>query len=301
LSAATVATAAGLARPARADNRKASDPFRYCLNTSTLHGQKLDLAQVVDIAARAGYQAIEPWVFELEEYVRKGNNLRQLAQRIRDRGLSVESAIAFPEWVVDDPARRKKALEETRRAMDVVSQIGGRRLAAPPAGATRDALDLHRVAERYRALLDLGDKMGVVAQAELWGFSRTLGRLGEAALVAIESGHPKACILADVFHLYKGGSSFGGLRLLSGSAMHVLHFNDYPAQPRRSDITDAQRVYPGDGVAPLREIVKDLRRIGYQGVLSLELFNREYWKQDALKVARTGLEKMRAVARASLA
>jgi 2-keto-myo-inositol isomerase len=35
-------------------------------------------------------------------------------------------------------------------------------------------------------------------------------------------------------------------------------------------------------------------------VLSLELFNRDYWKQDALQVARTGLEKMRAVARRSL-
>ena len=28
--------------------------------------------------------------------------------------------------------------------------------------------------------------------------------------------------------------------------------------------------------------------------LSLELFNREYWKLDALTVARTGLEKMKA-------
>jgi hypothetical protein len=32
-------------------------------------------------------------------------------------------------------------------------------------------------------------------------------------------------------------------------------------------------------------------------MLSLELFNRDYWKQDALEVARTGLQKMRAVVR----
>ena len=56
---------------------------------------------------------------------------------------------------------------------------------------------------------------------------------------------------------------------------------------------------PGDGVAPLKEILRELRRIGYRGVLSLELFNRDYWKQDALTVARTGLEKMKAVVRAS--
>jgi hypothetical protein len=50
-------------------------------------------------------------------------------------------------------------------------------------------------------------------------------------------------------------------------------------------------------VAPL---TRDLRRIGCRGVLPLELFNREYWKQDALKVAQTGLGKMRAVVRASV-
>jgi 2-keto-myo-inositol isomerase len=155
------------------------------------------------------------------------------------------------------------------------------------------------VAERYRALLELGDRMGVVPEMEFWGPSPVVSRLGQAAQVAMESGHPKACILADVFHLYKGGSTLEGLRLLSGTAMHVLHFNDYPSLPRNS-ITDAERVYPGDGAAPLKTILQDLKAIGFRGFLSLELFNRDYWKQDALSVARTGLEKMRSVVQQSL-
>ena len=101
--------------------------------------------------------------------------------------------------------------------------------------------------------------------------------------------------LVDVFHVYKGGSSFMGLRLLSGSALHVIHMNDYPANPPRSEIKDAQRVYPGDGVAPLGSMLRDLFATGFSGTLSLELFNRAYWEQDALNVARTGLEKMKEV------
>jgi sugar phosphate isomerase/epimerase len=296
--------AIGAAEPSAADpkERPAAEPFGYCLNTSTLSGQNLDLVQLVDIAAKAGYHALEPWIRELEQYVKNGGSLKALGQRIRDHGLSVESAIGFSEWIVDDSERRRKGLEETKRAMELVQQIGGKRLAAPPVGATNQTdLDLLKAADRYRALLDLGDRMAVVPQVEVWGFSRTLRRLGEAALVAMESGHPKACVLPDVYHLYKGGSSLAGLRLLRGSALHVLHFNDYPAQPPRDTITDAQRVYPGDGVAPLKGIVRDLREIGFRGVLSLELFNRDYWKQDALTVARTGLEKMRTVVRNSLA
>jgi sugar phosphate isomerase/epimerase len=297
---------AGLAAPTAeaqpASRDQATEPFGYCLNTSTLMGQKLDIVELVEITAKAGYQAIEPWISELEHYVKAGGNLKVLGQRIRDRGLTVESAIGFAEWIVDDPARRKKGLEEARRHLDMVQQIGGKRLAAPPAGATNEThFDLFKAAERYRTLLELGEQIGVVPQVELWGFSRTLSRLGEVCFVALESGHAQACMLLDVYHIYKGGSSLNGLRLLNGAAMHVLHFNDYPGQPPRASITDAQRVYPGDGVAPLKAILRDLRQIGYRGVLSLELFNRDYWKQDAFTVAQTGLERMRNVVRSSLA
>ena len=134
----------------------------------------------------------------------------------------------------------------------------------------------------------------------MWGFSTSLSRLGESAQVAIECGHPKACVLADVYHLHKGGSGFTGLKLLGPAALQVFHMNDYPAMPPRDTITDAHRVYPGDGVAPLAALLRELRLAGFRGLLSLELFNRDYWKQDPLAVARTGLEKMKAVVAASL-
>jgi sugar phosphate isomerase/epimerase len=116
----------------------------------------------------------------------------------------------------------------------------------------------------------------------------------------MEAQHPKACILADVFHLYKGGSNYGGLRLLSADSMHVMHLNDYPAQIPRKEITDDKRVFPGEGSAPLKDIFRTLRQIGFHGYLSLELFNRDYWRQDALQVARTGLEKARVMVQSSL-
>jgi 2-keto-myo-inositol isomerase len=278
-----------------------SEPFRYCLNTGSIRGQKLSLIEEIEIAAKAGYSGIEPWIAEIEEHVTGGGTLTNLAKRLHDAGLTVESAIGFAEWIVDDDARRAKGLEQAKRDMDLVAQLGGRRIAAPPMGATEQTdMNLLRAAERYRALLELGDRMGVVPMVEVWGFSKTLCRLGEAAFVAIESGHPQACILADVYHLYKGGSGHSGVRALNGATMHVFHVNDYPAAPPRETITDADRVYPGDGVAPLDRLFRDLRDIGYRGTLSLELFNETYYRQDALTVAKTGLEKTRAAVRKAL-
>lgn len=276
-------------------------PFSYCLNTSTIRGQKLSLDKEIEITAKAGYHAIEPWVNKIHDYAKSGGSLTELRRRISDLGLTVESAISFSQWIVDDDARRGEALEQNKRDMDVLARIGGKRIAAPPAGATREAgLDLMKAAGRYRALLELGDEMGVVPQVEVWGSSKNLHRLGQAMFVVIESGHPKACLLPDVYHTYKGGSDFNGFKLLSPKAIQVFHMNDYPADPPRETIGDRDRVFPGDGIAPLTQILQDLHANNNRAVLSLELFSPTYWEQDPLKVAKTGLAKMKAAVNKAL-
>jgi sugar phosphate isomerase/epimerase len=274
----------------------------YCLNTATIRGQKLGIGREVEIAAEAGYSAIEPWIESLRRWKEGGHPLADLRKKIEDLGLTVESGIGFAPFLVDNPEARAKALEQARQDMDLLAQIGARRIAAPPAGATQHAgLDLLQAAERYRALLELGDQMGVTPMLELWGFSKNLSRLGEAALVALETRHPKAGLLADVYHLHKGGSDFAGLRQLSAQAVQVFHMNDFPAEPPRAAIHDSHRVHCGDGVAPWKEILANLAVGGGRKVLSLELFNKTYYAQDALEVARTGLEKMKATVAQALA
>ncbi len=268
--------------------------FKFCLNTSTLRGYQLSLRELIDIASRAGYEAIEPWVSDLDAHEKSGGTLEEAARQVRDSGLSVQGMIGFFEWIVDDEARRKAALEQARRDMERVARLGGTLIAAPPWGATEvSGLDLNLAAQRYAALCEVGRACGVRPLVEVWGFSKTLSRLGEAAYVAIESGHPDACILADVYHLHKGGSPHQGLALLNGKKLPLFHVNDYPAQPARQEIKDEQRVWPGDGVAPLPEIFATLQGIGFEGFLSLELFNPDYWRGDPLETARLGLSKLR--------
>jgi 2-keto-myo-inositol isomerase len=303
--------AGGLAMSATATGAEpVKTGFGYCLNTSTVRdkdGKSRAITDLIDIAAKAGYDAIEPWISELDAYTNGGGKLEDLAKRIKDAGLVVPDAIGFAEWIVEDPERRKKGLEQAKRDMDKVAKIGGSRLAAPPVGATggmskRDdpkftqpIVDLVAAGDRYRELLTIGEKLGITPIVEVWGFSKTLRRLGEALLVAVESGNSRGCVLPDIYHLYKGGSDFAGLPLLSASAIGIFHVNDYP-KIDRDKIKDADRVYPGDGIAPLKDVFATLRKAGYTGYLSLELFNPEYWKQDPHEVAKTGLTKMKAVA-----
>ena len=278
------------------------EPFGYCLNTATIRGQKLSVTEEVEIAAEAGYRGIEPWTRNIKRYLDEGGSLADLGKRIADLGLKVVSAIGFPRWAVNDEQERAKGVEQLRVEMDMVAQIGGRHIAAPPAGINRsEDVSLSDVGRRYRAVLEMGREMGVVPQLEIWGSALTLGRVSEAVHVAAEADHPDACLLLDAYHMYRGGSGFECLRLLNGASMHDFHLNDYPGEPPREELKDSDRVYPGDGVCPLDFVLGTLYRTGFRGMLSLEVFNRTYWEQDPLAVARTGLQKMRAAVARALA
>ena len=263
--------------------------FKTCLNTSTLRGYKLPLSQLVQITREAGFDAIEPWIEELEAHQNAGGSLQELGAQIRDLGLSVQGAIGFAPWITGSHA----ALEQAQRDMELVAKIGGTLIAAPPMGAVDEKMtDLDLIAQRYADLCAIGRETGVRPLVEVWGFSQTLSKLGEAAFVAIESGAANAGVLADVYHLYKGGSPLAGLKMLNAKALPIFHVNDYPDVAPAS-IADADRVWPGDGVAPLRQTFETLREIGFDGFVSLELFNPSYWQGDALQTAKTGREKLR--------
>jgi len=305
LIAATAMTAASISQKQVQGVTQSSSqlPVRFALNTSTVRGQKLTIEEQVDLTGTAVYDGIEPWVRDIQMFVEDGGSLDDLKKKIVDRGLTVDCAIGFAYWFVDDPDARAKGLEQAKEEMALVKAIGGNRVAAPPVGGHRgDSTPppLPVIAERYRALLEVGEEIGVVPQLELWGFSPTLSKLSELAYVAAGAGHPDACVLPDFYHIYKGGNDFASLGMIEASRMHCFHMNDYPADPPLSEIADKDRVFPGDGVCPLPKIIRQLLDHGFNGTFSLELFNPEYWERDPAEVASEGLQKSRAVVQAAL-
>jgi sugar phosphate isomerase/epimerase len=196
--------------------------------------------------------------------------------------------------MVSDNEKRRLGLIQLEEEMNWLAALGGKRIAAPPAGVGRDEpIDWLQAGLRYKAALDLGRKTGVMPQLEFWGASGTMFHLSQVMAVAAAANDADARILPDVYHLFRGGSGFDALTMLSGPTIEIFHFNDYVANIPQEKQTDNDRVYPGDGIAPWSKILQILKEMGTPKVLSLELFNKEYWKQDPLEVAKTGLMKMK--------
>jgi sugar phosphate isomerase/epimerase len=262
--------------------------FRYSLNTSTI--QPAGLLEKIEAARAAGYDGIELWITDVEAWLEQGRPLADVRKALDDAGLARPSMIYLKGWCDDDPASRAAALDLCRRRLDLARKLGVERIVAgPPQGIVPLAV----VTQRYRELLETSVVHGVPASIEYLGFVQGVNTLEAAWEICRGADHPAATLTHDAWHLFRGGSNPATLEQIPAERISIVHWDDAPPQPPREVQTDHDRVMPGDGILPLRETAGQLRRMGYRRMLSLELFNHDYWRQDPLEVAREGLRKMK--------
>ena len=276
--------------------RSVMQRLAYCLNTSTIRQAKL--LDKIRIAGECGYDAIELWNDEMDEYIRSGGKMSDIAKALSDYNLSVPSVIAIHNWMTTSGDEYRKAIDEAKRRMEQAAEVGAKHIVATPPVRSEVPFDPSAAAERYLQLLELGRGIGVLPAVEFLGFSEVVSKVGQAWDIVKLSKASDGSIVLDTFHLYRGGSSLEDVPDLTGQFIAIFHFNDVPAEIPREKLTDADRIYPGDGILPLRQTVEEVMKRGYSGAISLELFNRALWEKDPMEVARIGLEKMKAIVEA---
>lgn len=265
-------------------------PWPICLNTSTIRPATMD--QKIEAAATAGYDGMELWTQDLEDHEKNGGSVKDLGKKIADNGLFVIDVIGLWGCMPEPEEAWQQQQEQNRTRMRLVSEVGSQHVAVLPL-PDRENFDLRWATDRYRDLLVMGiEEYGINPAFEFVGFFKGVNRLGQAVMAAIDANHPKAKVIPDTFHLYRGGSGFGGIQHLNGEFIAVFHWNDVGPEPGQFELSDEHRIYPGDGILPLEQTLRDLAAIGATCPLSLEMFNREHWSQDPNVVAETGLRKM---------
>lgn len=276
-------------------------PMRVSLNTSTLIHYQLGADVQIDWVGEAGFDGIELWMRDIKAYIEKGGKPEALKAKLETHALTLENIIGFSKWCSDDAKERQVALEQLREEMNITAALGGRYIATPVQGIeTWDRNQLDAYAERYRNILELGDETGVTPLIELWGMG-ALHKVSDCAHIVIATGHPKAAMLLDFYHVYRGGNDWDTIDTLNGKKLPVIHMNDYPADPPYDQLKDADRVLPGEGVCPFQQVIPKLYHAGFRGGLSVELFNQEYWNtMDAKTLLRQSYEKTYTVIEKSL-
>ena len=109
------------------------------------------------------------------------------------------------------------------------------------------------------------------------------------------ANHPDSTIVLDPFRIYRDGGEIEDMKGIPGEKIAVFHFNDALAEPARAEQSDADSMYPSDGILDLGQSISILKDANYTSAISLELFNPSYWEEDTAEVARIELEKMQTV------
>jgi 2-keto-myo-inositol isomerase len=264
--------------------------FLFCLNTSTI--RPTPLWEKIRVAGQAGYAAIEPWNDEITAYLEQGGTLPELKRAIAGAGLRVVSVIALHGWITAEGVEYQGVLEDCRRRMAQAAELGSPYIVASP---PQQVVDVHRASARFGELLKIGAEIGVLPSMEFLGFVEGVKDVSTAWAIAAGTGDPRATVVADVFHMIRGGGNVDDLLQLPGDRLACFHINDLPPEPDPLTQKDQDRVMVGEGIADLPRVIANLRTIGYHGPISLELFNRGLWAQDPLQVVKRGLDRIRAL------
>jgi len=153
--------------------------------------------------------------------------------------------------------------------------------------------DVERGIVSVREVGDIAARHGVRLALEfnaLCEYWNTLPRVRE---VVARAAHPACGLLLDTYHLGKSGAAPEALDDLEPSEIAYVQFSDVPRHPAPGVFTD--RLPPGGGTVPFRDLFARIAKKGYAGYLSYEAPNPAAWARDPRTVAREALDATRAV------
>jgi 2-keto-myo-inositol isomerase len=253
-----------------------------------------DLATDIRIAGEAGYDVIELRDNKIDDFLARGGSLDDVRRMLSEAGVQPWTINAISYVGVGGAEGDAKAVARCRELSRVAQAIGCPWVLVVP-GATEERSDdqvLEDTAATYGAMVDAAAEYGAGVAFEFMGFPWAAVRdVGGALKVVQRANRPNTGIIIDTAHFYAGDSTLESIKSMDPDKLVVLHINDVESGVAKPDILDGHRLYPGDGVLPLDDILGAAQAIGWDGVLSVELFREEYWQLDPLAVAREAKEK----------
>lgn len=241
--------------------------------------------------AAAGFDGAE--IFE-NDLLSTHLGARQIAAMMADLGLACTMFQPFRDLEGLPGPARARAFDRLERKFDVMADLGTDLVlvcssCSPQAEGERARLldDLAEAAERAGRR---GMRIGYEALA--WG--RHVNDHREAWALVRDVDHPSLGLVLDSFHSLARGipsSSIGDIR---GDKLFIVQVCDAPLlQMDYLGWSRHFRCMPGQGDFPLDDWAEAIRRTGYDGYWSLEIFNDRFRAGSASGVALDGLRSLR--------
>ena len=254
------------------------------------------IQEFLEATAAAGIGKVGLWRQDVEEV-----GLDALRRRTDDAGLHVTSLCRGGFLTAADPAERRAALEDNRRAIEETVGLGAPTLVMVVGGVTREDKDLTaaraRVAEGIAELAPYAEDAGITLSLEpmhpMFGADRAvLSTTHQALDVAEQVASPAVGVVVDTYHVWWDPQLAGAIERAARSdrllCYQVCDWNlPLAAEPLYS------RGYMGDGFIDFPAITTLIKNAGYTGDIEVEIFNEDVWADPAPTALATIADRYR--------
>jgi 2-keto-myo-inositol isomerase len=267
---------------------------------------KMTLAMHQQTSAAAGYlKSLEGWSRAGIKFVEltagsvdgflKTDSLPAARRVLTDLGLTPVSAASGTFGIWEPGPNRAAAVENYKRRCEMFAGLGLTRIYTPSAAMQKFTQDDYKAgADNMREIGVIAKQFGMTAMIEATRASTFVASLPTMLRMTREAGN--VAPLLDTYHFWSGPSKLEDLDLIRRGEIGHMHFQDTPDTPREL-LEQTTRVIPGDGVAPLQQILRKLADKEYNGSLSVELFLPKFTQGDPFEVAREIRQKSEVVMR----
>lgn len=264
--------------------------MKIALNgATTMHA---DLETDIKAASEAGFELIEIWAAKLREFL-KTKTTADLKNLLEENNLEPYSINSIEHITFRNAEDYEQIKAETEELSTIAGEIGCPYVVVVPGKLPDNANEEEIIEESVRVLNELGriaEKHNVSLAFEFLGQTDcSVQTLDLCNKIVEKVNRENIGNVIDTFHFYAGNSTFEAIDSMKPEKLFIFHINDAENLPKEA-LTDAHRLYPGTGILPIKEIKAHFDKIGYDRMVSIEIFRPEYWNQDPFEVAKKAKE-----------
>jgi 4-hydroxyphenylpyruvate dioxygenase len=245
-----------------------------------------NLQEKLEAIAAAGFGVVEIFENDLIAYPGSPRDVRRICD---DLGLEIITCQPFRDFEGMPEAKRQRTFDRAERKFDLLQELGSDLLfvcssLAPDAegGIDRLAADFAELGARAAAR-----NMRVGFEALAWG--RHTYDYRDAWEIVRRANHPNVGTILDTFHILSRDLDLSVIRTIPQDRIFMVQVADAPRlQMDYLSWSRHWRCLPGQGDFDLARFMTALDATGYDGVLSLEIFNDRFRAGSARSVALDG-------------
>jgi 4-hydroxyphenylpyruvate dioxygenase len=258
-----------------------------CIATISVNGA---LRTKLRAIADAGFEHVE--IFE-SDLLASPEPVHVTGDMMRDLGLTCVAFQPFRDFEGMPVARRDRVFDRAERKFDVLEELGTD-LMLVSANVSPEALaDRGRIVDDFRELGVRAAARGLRVAFEPLTWARHIRDHRDAWEIVRQVDHPAVGLALDAFNSLAPGIPIDSLKSIRADKLFHVQISDAPKLTMDPLSWSRHfRCMPGQGDLPVVEFVRALQGIGYDGVLSLEIFNDRFRAGSTAEVALDGMRSL---------